>query len=320
MSESSSNRGDTLMFILVLSVGAFIFIATYFAQIILFLGAALLGAGLGFFVSGSVRRLGKRWGYVGVLELAIVAMFFRFLLGTPFSFDSWRGVFTYVGLVAPIAQGFRDVLWLVVAIVTVVAAFLWPIWRASQPWNEESEKVQNEATIGWSEIAELFFWAPEEFVRRYFSGRAFAPYALMALFSLGLGILGYYLRVRAEMATQVLLNGAILLWVISLFRDPLLSSIKEEEFRIEGVVSKRLAMEESQKLAGQELDERMRIEAELRAREREASDAKYAKARKLEEEKEKLLREAIEEARPGQGKRTDLIPINEKDLRDDDLF
>jgi len=320
MADSRSNPQETVFLGFILIVGALIVIAMYFLQIVFFIGAALLGAGLGFLLSRALGHMGKRWGYVGILELIFMVFGFRFLFGTPFAFDSWRGAFTYFGQGSPVSPGYRDVLWIVVGVVTIVATGVWSAVKESGRWNDDSETAQNGATQVWSEITELLFWGPELLAKRFFSGRAIVSYGVLAVMTVGLGAGGYYLYGSAVMSSEVLLNLAVLVGTLTLFQGVLLGAARQDVCRAQRVSEKRLARIETDRLEQLRRDEERRIATEKQAREQEKRAAEYAEQRRVAEEKARLLKEAIEEARPGQGKRTDLTAINEKDLRDDDLF
>jgi hypothetical protein len=320
MADVRNDRQDTILLGLIIIGGALIFIATYFLQIVLFIGALLLGAGIGFLISVALGHTGKRWGYAGFLELIVVTVSFRFLFGSPFSFDPWRGAFAYFNVVAPVSSGFRSTLWIVVAVTTVVATGVWSALNERSDWDDSSEKVQNGATQAWSEIIELFFWAPRSLATRFFDDRALATYGVIAVVMVGLGGLGFYYRATSMMTFEVVLNAAILLGALALFRESLLNAATQEIFRTETMTSQRLARIEANRIEQQAKEERRRLEADNQAREQEKRRLEYAKARKIAQDKERLLKEAIEDARPGQGKRTDLTPINEIDLGEDDLF
>jgi len=320
MSDSRNNPQETFFLLFILIVGALIVIATYFLQIVLFIGAALLGAGLGFLLSRALGHMGKRWGYAGVLELIVTAVGFRFLFGSPFAFDSWRGAFTYFGQGSPVSPGYRDVLWVVVGVVTILATGVWSAVKESPYWNDDSETAQNGATQVWSEITELLFWGPGQLAKRFYSGRAIVSYGIVAMATGGLAALGFYLHRSTVMTSEVLLNSAVLAGTLTLFRGLLLDAVRQEICRAKRMTEKRLARIETDRLEQMRRDEERRIATEKQAREQEKRAAEYAEQRRVAEAKARLLKEAIEEARPGQGKRTDLTAINEKDLRDDDLF
>jgi len=320
MASSRSNPQETFFLFVVIVVGAIIVIATYFLQIVFFIGATLLGAGLGFLVSRALGHMGKRWGYAGIFELILVAVGFRFLFGIPFAFDSWRGAFTYFGQGSPVSPRYRDVLWIVVGVVTMVATGVWSAVKESPYWDETSEETQNGATQMWSEITELLFWAPKLLAKRFFSGRGIASYGVVITATAGLGACGFYLRESTVMAPEILLNTAILVGVLTLFREPLSGATRREVCRAEWRIEKRLARIEANRLEQLRLDEERRIVAEKQEREQEKRAAEYEEKKRVELEKARLIKEAIEEARPGQGKRTDLTAIHEKDLRGDDLF
>ena len=312
------------MLIGVVILVVFVLIFTYAVQIFSFLGAVLIGALLGMFVSLALGHLGKRCGYAGVLELVLIGLIFRFWVGLPFAFDHWPGVNQSLGLGPYLSDDFRGFLWVVLGVAALISCIAFSVmWSDSdedKAGREDSDQIQNGVAHGWSQIVEFFFWVPSWISRRFFGGREIADYFTMALVIAGIVGNSLYFFGESPLKFQMSMSAAIFLWAISVFRRPLKNAINLEALRIERVVAKRLEKEAAMQQRQREQDEKRRIEFENQAREDAIRAANSAKARQLALDKQRLLKEAIDEARPGQGKRTDLKPINEKDLRDDDLF
>jgi hypothetical protein len=295
-------------------------IANYYQVILMVVGSLLVGTATGYLLSGGVEHLGRRYGCVGILEILFTLLLFRFLFGTPFGGDAWRGVFLYLRRGTPGAMaGFTHGIWLLTIVTAILAMIIWIAISAEE--KKDGEENQIESVGFWLELVELLFFVP-----KYIGNLARPERSTLAscivqssLIAVLMG-LGLYLRTQNILASEILLNLAIIVGVFAVFRVPLQNALREENQRIEDVKAANLALVEVRQRERERLEEEERVLGEEREAARIKSDAEIAERRRNREEKERLLNQAIKEAKPGQGKRTDLGPINEKDPWDDDLF
>jgi hypothetical protein len=312
----------TILFVVVMSIFAMIGIANYYQVILMVVGSLLVGVGTGYLLSGGVSHIGRSYGHVGILKILFTLLLFRFLFGTPFGADAWRGFFLYLrpgnhGAV----NGFTNGIWLLTIVTAILAAIIWTAVSAEEIEKEGGEENQIEGVGSWSGLAESVFFIPKyigELARPERS--TLVSYLVQTLLIAVLVGVGMYLRSKNILTSEILLNLAIIMGTFAVFRKPMQKALRKENQRIEDVKAAMLAQAEARRLERERLEEEERVLGEERMAARIKSDAEIAERRRNREEKERLLNEAVKEAKPGQGKRTDLSPVNEKDPWDDDLF
>jgi hypothetical protein len=310
----------SILFVVVMGIFAAIGIANYYQVILMVAVSIMVGTATGYLLSGGVGHLGRRYGHTGILEILFTLLLFRFLFGTPFGQETWRGFFLYLRRGTPGAMaGFTNGFWILTLFATVVAMIVWIAVSAEEKEGGEENQIENVSI--WSGLGESVFFVPKFIGGLARPGRStLVSYMVQALLIAVLMGLGVYLRTQSILTSEILLNLAIIMGAFAVFKEPLQNALREENQRIEDVKAANLALAEVRRRERERLEEEKRVLGEERELSRIKSDAEIAKRRRHWEEKERLLTEAIKEAKPGQGKRTDLGPVNEKDPWDDDLF